>query len=152
AGRPVLPPVSPAAGSRSSAYTRWSRRIRWRWRSASPSASASSSASIPQTEQPRSDRSRRFGTSNRPLEEHMTSPETPFDPNLAAGPMDDADWVHDWDDAPIVPRARMPRPTKLLFVVVIAAAAFAGGVFAQRHWGKSTGSSGNAAAAAARLG
>jgi hypothetical protein len=79
----------------------------------------------------------------------VTSPDTPYDPNLGAGIDDETDW----DDAPIVPRARMPRPTKLLLVVVLAAAAFAGGIFAQRHWGKSSGSGsgGSASSAASRF-
>jgi hypothetical protein len=82
------------------------------------------------------------------VEDHVTSADTPYDPNLATGIDDDVDW----DDAPIVPRARMPRPTKLLLVVVIAAAAFAGGIFAQRHWGKGSGSGGSTSAAASRFG
>jgi hypothetical protein len=75
----------------------------------------------------------------------VTSPDTPYDPNLTAGSVDETDW----EDAPIVPRARMPWPTKLLLVVVLAAAAFAGGIFAQRHWGKTASSATGASAAAA---
>ena len=60
----------------------------------------------------------------------------------------------DWDDAPITPRVRTPWITKLLGVAVVAALAFAGGVVAQKHWGKSTGSgaSSSASAAARRFG
>jgi len=70
----------------------------------------------------------------------------PYDSDLAPTLEVDED---DWDDVPITPRARLPRPTKLLIVLVVVAAAFAGGVFAQRHWGAS--SSGSGSGAAARL-
>jgi len=76
------------------------------------------------------------------------SDTTPYDPNLAQtlDAEDDA-----WDDAPIRPRARLSRVTKLLLVLAVGAAAFAGGVFAQRHWGvtSSNGSSGSGAGAGA---
>ena len=67
---------------------------------------------------------------------------TPFEPALPAAAETHED---DWDDAPITPRARLPRLTKLLVLLLIAAAAFAGGIFAQRHWGK-TSAAGNSPA------
>ena len=76
------------------------------------------------------------------------SDTTPYDPNLAQTlNAEDAAW----DDAPIRPRARLSRVTKLLLVLAVGAAAFAGGVFAQRHWGvtSSNGSSGSGAGAGA---
>ena len=77
----------------------------------------------------------------------MSIPDTPFDPTEAPTLALDDDWED--DDVPITPRARMPRPTKLLLVLAVAAAAFAGGIFAQRHWG--AGSAGSGSGAAARL-
>jgi hypothetical protein len=59
----------------------------------------------------------------------------------------------DWDDAPIMPRARTPWLTKLLTGALIAGVAFAGGVYAQKHWGSSSGSSTRSGSgAAARFG
>ncbi len=74
----------------------------------------------------------------------MSTSDTAYDADLAPTLEVDDD---DWDDAPITPRARLPRLTKLLVALVVAAAAFAGGVFAQRHWGL-TSSSGNSTASA----
>ena len=66
----------------------------------------------------------------------MSSSDTPYDPKLSAGMASSFEVEDDdWDEAPITPRVRVPRPTKLLLVLMVAAAAFAGGVFAQRHWG-----------------
>jgi hypothetical protein len=77
----------------------------------------------------------------------VSSSDTPYDPDLAPTMELDED---DWDDAPITPRARIPRPTKLLAMLAVAVAAFAGGIFAQRHWGSSSsvGSQGGSSAAA----
>jgi hypothetical protein len=63
----------------------------------------------------------------------MSTHDTAYDPNLAPTLADD-----DWDDVPITPRARMPRITKLLVLLTVALAAFAAGIFAQRHWGAKT--------------
>jgi hypothetical protein len=67
----------------------------------------------------------------------VTTSDTPYEPGLVTEP----DVDDDWDDAPITPRARAPRATKLLVVAAVTAAAFAGGVFAQRSWGAGSGGS-----------
>jgi hypothetical protein len=72
----------------------------------------------------------------------VTTSDTPYEPGLVTDP----DVDDDWDDAPITPRARAPRATKLLVVAAVAAAAFAGGVFAQRSWGAGSGGSGTGTA------
>ena len=64
----------------------------------------------------------------------------------------DGEYEDDWDDTPIVPRARTPWLTKLLAAAVIAALAFAGGVYAQKQWGKSSGSSAGSGSTSARSG
>lgn len=80
----------------------------------------------------------------------MTTHDAPTDPELLAS---DGDYDDDWEDTPIVPRARTPWLTKLLAAAVIAALAFAGGVYAQKQWGKSSSSStGTGSNAASRFG
>jgi hypothetical protein len=69
----------------------------------------------------------------------MSTSDAQYNPALVPSAELDED---DFDDAPITPRARMPRLTKLLAVFLVAAVAFAGGIFAQRHWGKSSSASG----------
>jgi hypothetical protein len=82
----------------------------------------------------------------------VSTSDTPYDPDPNLAPAHEAD-EDDWDDVPITPRARVPRPTKLLAVLVVAAVAFAGGVFSQRHWGSTSqgGSAGGNSTAAARF-
>jgi hypothetical protein len=79
----------------------------------------------------------------------VSSPDTPYDPNVAPTTELDED---DWDDAPITPRARVSRLTKLLVVLAVAIAAFAGGIFAQRQWGSSSSNGGSSADARAASG
>jgi len=67
-----------------------------------------------------------------------TDDTAPTEPQLY---QPDGEYDDDWDDTPIVPRARTPWLTKLLTAAVIAGVAFAGGVYAQKHWGASSGSS-----------
>jgi hypothetical protein len=63
------------------------------------------------------------------------------------------DGYDDWEDEPITPRARMPRLTRILAAAVIVALAFTGGVYAQKQWGKGSGSSaGSTTGAASRFG
>jgi hypothetical protein len=76
----------------------------------------------------------------------VSTSDTPYDPDVAPTLELDED---DWDDAPITPRVRVARMTKLLAVLAVAIAAFAGGIFAQRHWGSSPAGDGSSAAARA---
>ncbi len=75
----------------------------------------------------------------------MSTPDpAPTDPQTfsADGEYDD------WDDAPIMPRARMPWVTRLLTFAVVAGLAFVGGVYAHKHWGTSSSSSSTGTGAA----
>ena len=79
-----------------------------------------------------------------------THDAAPTDPQLFTP---DGEYEDDWEDTPITPRPRTPWLTKLLVAAVIASLAFAGGVYAQKQWGTSSGSStGSGSGAAARFG
>ena len=115
--------------------------------SASASPSASSSASTPRTGRPRSDRSKPSATSRR--QRAVAS----IDTNLTHDSIDD----FDTEALPLPPRRRLPVLTLVLAAALVAAAMFAAGAEAQKHWGSSSGSaagngSGLAAAFAAARG
>ena len=145
--------TSSAAASRSSASSPSSRPTRSRSRSASPSPSGSSSASTPPTGPPRCGRSKHSATNDDiGGESTVSTSDTPYDPNLPAG------WPRRSrrTTTGTTRRSRRGRgcraPTKLLIVLVVAAAAFAGGVFAQRHWGASSSEGSSALPACGRGG
>jgi hypothetical protein len=70
----------------------------------------------------------------------MSTSDAPYSAPYPAGLVPSTEEEDDWEDeAPITPRQRLPWLTKLLAVLLVAAAAFAGGIFAQRVWGKTTG-------------
>ncbi|MFN8223925.1 MAG: hypothetical protein U0R50_11855 [Gaiellales bacterium] len=69
---------------------------------------------------------------------HETTYRTTYDPDVNQVETPD----DEWDDVPITPRARLSKVTKLLALLAVALAAFAGGIFAQRQWGAGASSGG----------